>query len=252
MVQIGCILLAAGASTRFGPPDKLTVGQYPLAERAMDSALAADFCEYGVVVSRQETALLAARRKMPWVINPAPQRGIYSSVALGAGMARNAEAYLFAVADQPRMSADILRAMKAAYERGTILRAACGEKRGNPVIFPRELLPELMQLRPGESGRTVAKRHASLIRNFETGDEQALEDADTPEALFRLLEVRRFVIRGRSRFAAAALAGAEPEEERQDALLFGQKEGKEFVFDTERQEVADCAFLLKKFLQLGL
>ena len=153
MVSVGCVLLAAGESRRFGPEDKLLIGERPLLAQAMEKIASVGFARRLAVVSKREAADMAEQWGFEWVWNSGPARGIYSSIALGAENMTGP--CMFSVADQPRMTEVILRDMAEAYENGTILQIRCQGQVGNPVIFPENLLRELAALGPGESGRTV-------------------------------------------------------------------------------------------------
>lgn len=67
-----------------------------------------------------------------------------------------------------------------------IVAPFCGDKRGNPVIFSRELFPEIMQV-SGDSGPgALIKSHADAVVRFEA-DASVLQDIDVPSEL-RLAE----------------------------------------------------------------
>ncbi len=67
-----------------------------------------------------------------------------------------------------------------------IVAPFCGAKRGNPVVFSRELFPEIMQI-SGDSGPgALIKAHAENVVRMEA-DASVLQDIDVPSEL-RLAE----------------------------------------------------------------
>ena len=247
MVQIGCVLLAAGVSQRFGPPDKLLVGDYPLAERAMRKLAEIPFCRKIAVVSKNETACMAERYGLKPVWNHEPERGLYTSISIGAAAMGDGNPCMFTVGDQPCLTENTMLGMMRGYEQGTILRAQWRDIAGNPVIFPEALIGELEKLDWGMTGKTVIQRHLKQVRYYAVENGCELKDVDTPEALFALLGISSFRIAGENKRAIeAVLAGREYRQEKKGFLV--GPGGREFVYHTDRQSVADCIFLLNRFL----
>ena len=119
------------------------------------------------------------------VINPAPERGMSSSVRLGTERILEADAFdgiLYAVADQPNLRTDtVIRLMEAFSAAPECIWAPEAEgKRGNPVIFPSFLFEELLQVTGDRGGRQVIEAHRSMLRTVPV-DRSELKDIDTKE-----------------------------------------------------------------------
>ncbi|WP_319823575.1 nucleotidyltransferase family protein [Thalassovita sp.] len=86
-------------------------------------------------------------------------------------------------ADMPDLTAADLSAVWRAHEPGAITRgASAAGVPGHPVIFPHDLLRELLELRGDEGARSVLVRHRQRVRLVPLPHDHALTDLDTPEA----------------------------------------------------------------------
>ena len=90
----------------------------------------------------------------------------------------------FLVADQPLLSASAVRAVVRQWREhpSCIVGAACGTRRGNPNVFPREFFPALCALEGDRGGSAVIRQYPERYLAVDVPPE-ALADVDTPEAL---------------------------------------------------------------------
>lgn len=187
-MKLACLLTAAGSGSRFGE-DKLLLpmaGQ-PIGVHALDVLQQAPFALRVLVTSADKGYLMEAARERGFdvVINPAPERGMSSSVQLGTAHIVRAGAYdgiLYAVADQPHLTvATVERLMKAFTEAPYCIWAPEADgKRGNPVIFPASLFHELLAVTGDRGGRQVIAAHRELLLTVAV-DPKELKDIDTKE-----------------------------------------------------------------------
>jgi len=184
MIDIAVVVLAAGSSRRFGPTDKLEqkLDGQPLAFHIADTLSQLDF-RWRLAVCQSadgEVPEGLARRGFEIVINPDPDRGQASSLALGAKRAGalGAPALLVALADMPAVSAGHLRTLVEQFSTDPqrIVASAGGRYRGPPAIFPAALFETLMEL-TGDGGA----RHLIRGGTFVEGDEAQFRDFDVPE-----------------------------------------------------------------------
>lgn len=181
------IVLAAGASTRFGSPKQLVrIAGRPLLHTAVTRASEVVGSALIVVLGSSAAELGALLKHSPGsiVVNQEWREGLGSSIR--AGVARLPPACsgaLLLLADQPAVTADDLRRLAGAWRRQPLCIAAAlyAGACGVPAIFPRSLFPELSQLRGDQGARVLLRRHADrLVRVPMPGAEL---DIDTPEDL---------------------------------------------------------------------
>ena len=190
MNRPACLLLAAGNSRRFGR-NKLreSIQGKTLLERALDAVPLSGAAPVIVVTQYDEAEALARARGFVCVRNNQPELGISHSIALGlaALSGHDVPGALFMTADQPflrRESTEALcRQWRATPTR--ILAAAHDGQRGNPVLFPADLFPELAALTGDQGGRVVAEWHPERLSLWEL-PKRELADLDTPEDLLYL------------------------------------------------------------------
>ncbi len=186
--RVGAIILAAGASTRFGSPKQLLDwGGQPLLRHVIGQTLAAPVSEIVVVLGAHYHRIAPIVHGLPVVLtrNPHWQAGMSSSVALGLRALReNADAALFLLADQPQVSSGLMARVIRAYAEteAAIVAPRVAGRRGNPALFARALFPELMQVRGDQGGRALMQRHQDHI-HWVNADAGALFDIDKPQDL---------------------------------------------------------------------
>jgi molybdenum cofactor cytidylyltransferase len=180
--MVTAVVLAAGSSTRMGTHKLLLpLGGEPLIRRAVREVCAAGFEDVLVVVGHDHKKVVAALDGLP------VRHAVNDDHALGMGTSfrtavssLDSEAALFALADQPFVTAaDYRRVLQAYLEtRPAIVSVRYGEVMAPPHLFVRALFPELAQLQHG--ARPVLERHAdrALVVRLPS---DLLMDIDTPE-----------------------------------------------------------------------
>jgi molybdenum cofactor cytidylyltransferase/nicotine blue oxidoreductase len=180
MTQVAAAVLAAGAGSRMGAPKaQVVLGGARLLDRAIDAARTAG-CSPVYAVVRAGTAVERAVA----VVNPAPERGMRSSLELAVSAARGAEALAVLLVDTPGTGADAVRAVVAAWRPGRIALACDGRRRGHPAVMAPELWRAALELAgPDEGARAFLAAHPELVDEVDVpGD---LSDVDTPDDLAR-------------------------------------------------------------------
>ncbi|HYB31972.1 MAG TPA: nucleotidyltransferase family protein [Steroidobacteraceae bacterium] len=192
------VVLAAGASTRFGSAKQLVrVAGRPLLHTAVTRAAEVTGHALIVVLGAGAAQLAPLLKHSPGsvVVNREWREGLASSIRAGvARLPPTCSAVMLVLADQAAVSADDLRRLAGAWRRQPqcIAAARYAGTSGPPVIFPRGVFRELAELR-GDAGA-----HALLRRNRDrvvrVSMPSAAIDVDTPEDLLALEAPR-----GRSR-----------------------------------------------------
>lgn len=178
-----CILMAAGASKRFGSNKLFALYRgKALYLHALDALPAEQFSAVIVVSGYDEVLGAANARGFIACANREPEAGVSRTVRLGLeeAMRRGAAAAMFMVADQPRLRRESILALLADYAAHPehIVSLAFDARRGNPVLFPARFFPELCALEGDRGGSAVIRRHEDALRLVQIADARELADVD--------------------------------------------------------------------------
>ena len=186
-LPIGCVILAAGGSSRFGSNKLLAEFRgKTLIWRALEAVPAG--VPAAVVTGCGAVEELAEAFGFLCVRNTRPELGISRSVALGtAALAERCGGLVFLVADQPLLRPQTVERLIAAFraEPDRIVVPVAGDRRGNPCVFPAELFPALQSLEGDRGGAQLIRAHPERVTAVEVPVRELL-DADTVEALAAL------------------------------------------------------------------
>jgi len=185
------IVLAAGASTRFGSPKQLVRLQgRPLLHLAVARAVEVAGQAVTVVLGAHAAELAPLLRHTPAsvLINRDWEEGLGSSIRAGIARAggTGCEGALIVLADQAAITAEDLRRLVTAWRRQPhlIIAAQYGTITGVPAIFPREDFSALSGLRGDQGARSLL--HSRGDRVLRVPLASAAIDIDTPEDLLQL------------------------------------------------------------------
>ena len=189
-VRVDAIVLAAGRSSRMGGPNKLLAlfDGRPLVRRTAETARASRAGEVVVVTGHQEERVAGALAGVTVrrVHNPDYATGLASSLKSGVlAVANQADGALIMLGDMPAVTAADLDRLIDAFARagGTaIVRATHDGKRGNPVILPKALFPEVLKLEGDTGARHIVESEGNPVIDIEIGAGASV-DVDTPEAM---------------------------------------------------------------------
>ena len=208
---IACIVMAAGVAERYQAPDDASAKQEECQEgkkkktgrnRAAqpDNKLTAPFqgkpmlswtldclgkldCAARIVVVRAfETSELISEDAFRIVWNNGKDKSPSVTIRYGLlAVPEDVQGCLFAVGDQPLLTLESVEKLCDAFMEhpNQITALSWNGKSGNPVIFPRALFQELLELEDGKSGKVVMQRHPELVTLVEAASERELRDIDT-------------------------------------------------------------------------
>jgi molybdenum cofactor cytidylyltransferase len=192
--RIGAIVLAAGASTRFGLPKQLQIhDNLPLVRRAAIAVLDAGVSRVFVVLGSHANAIAPALSGLPSltiVPNPNWERGLASSLAVGVSTASAdpfCDAVLVTLADQPLVDAHALQRLITSFDNDhRIVASAYDSTIGVPALFGREHFGDLMCLTGDHGAGSWLRQRASSVTSVPLPS--ASLDIDSPSDMTRLME----------------------------------------------------------------
>ncbi|MCK7613420.1 NTP transferase domain-containing protein [Roseibium sediminicola] len=188
--RIAALILGAGKSSRMGGPNKLlaTLDGKSLIRHAAEAACAADVAETVLVTGHlaEEIAAEVSDLDLTLVHNPDYADGMAGSIRAGMnGMPAEIDAVLILLGDMPRIDAEVLGKLIAAYRRNPaslIVTATANGKRGNPVLWDKRFFDALKALSGDVGARHIIAENPDFVTEVEIGSAARL-DLDTPEAL---------------------------------------------------------------------
>ena len=184
------VVLAAGASRRFGSPKLLArIGGETLLNRAVRAALGARPAGCVVVLGARADELKRRLRAWPVriVVNRRWRCGLSSSLRAGiAALPRQAPAALVLLADQVAVGPAELELLLAAWRRAprAIAASLAGKVLGPPAVFPRRVFGDLRRLRGDAGARTLLADPRRVVTGLALPG--AAHDVDRPADLRRL------------------------------------------------------------------
>ena len=186
-MRVVAILLAAGSSARFGGQKLLTPWRGRLLyEHALDALLASPAIVETLVVVQPGFAVPPARPRCRFIVNPDHEEGMGASLRAGVQAApADADAYLVALADMPRITPVLIASLIACHAAAgkPIVVPICGGRRGHPVMIAAGLREELLEVTGDVGAREIIRAHPEWVAEFDTQDEAVFFDVDLPADL---------------------------------------------------------------------
>ena len=100
------------------------------------------------------------------VMNNNSNLGVSSSIKIGINFDKNADGYMFMVCDQPFISIQTLNSVIDNFIKGDkgIVCVGCGNNKGNPVIFSKKYINELLSLEGDNGGKVIIKGNLNDLK----------------------------------------------------------------------------------------
>jgi len=167
---IAAVVLAAGLSRRMGQAKLLMpVGGRAIVRYVVESVLAGGVDSVWVVTGPDVEPIEAALAglEVQIAVNPAPEEGQASSLRAGiTALPASVDAALIALGDQPSLAPSIIPALLAARRTSPKLIVAprYRDGQGNPVLFKREIFPELLRLTGDQGARPILQKEPARVQ----------------------------------------------------------------------------------------
>src|SRR5688500_10250912 len=178
--RYACVVLAAGAGTRFGGPK--AIAELRPGVRFLDAvvALAADAEADPIVAVVQPGVPVPVPARM--VVSPDPGAEQIASLRLGLAHLANAPAQATLVwpVDHPFVALGSVLALVDAHQRpgAPIIIPVYQGRRGHPALFARETWRELVTVADG-GARAVVHAYGARVHEVAVSDPGVLRDIDT-------------------------------------------------------------------------
>lgn len=190
MTRVSALVLAAGASQRMPGRNKLLL---PLAGKTViahtvDHLLQSKAGEVIVVLGHEAEAVQRALsgREVAFTTNPNFSQGLSTSIIAGLQAAsKSAQGFLISLADQPLVTFAELNLLIQCFVyagRRSIVAPVYQGRRGNPIIFDRCHLPEMLAISGDTGCKAILAQHPQRVLDVEMQTDHVLRDVDTVEA----------------------------------------------------------------------
>ncbi|MBI5579805.1 MAG: nucleotidyltransferase family protein [Deltaproteobacteria bacterium] len=190
------ILLAAGASTRFGEPKQLlTLAGRFLIEWSLAAALASNLehvvlvlgCEHERI--RRRLGPSTVHPKCEIIVNPDYRSG--QSTSLRSGLFRIRHDFpsaMFLLGDQPLVDAAVINLLLERYAGSEKLICVPTHRgtRGNPTLFGSPIYPEILKLAGDKGARDIIAAHPDQVLAVEIPDPLVFLDLDRRQDVERI------------------------------------------------------------------
>jgi molybdenum cofactor cytidylyltransferase len=183
------IVPSAGKAERFGGGKLLAdIGGEPLLNRTLRSVLEAGV-ERAVVVlapgATFATVELLNDPRVRRVINPNPERGMFSSIQIGLA-AEDGDLFLVLPGDMPFVKpSTVAQVVSETHRTGRIVSPRIDGRHGHPVGFPASLKAEILKADVSWTLADLLDAHKSDRAAIDVSDPGVLRDVDAREDLKR-------------------------------------------------------------------
>jgi molybdenum cofactor cytidylyltransferase len=190
------VILAAGASKRFGQPKQLLrLKDRYLIEWVLDAAVNSKLNKVVLVLGHVHEKILQAldqklqHAKVLIEINPNFKKG--QSTSLRAGLSKVKDSFaavMFILGDQPMLSTATINTLLENFwsTEKNICVPVCGGVRRNPAVFSGRFYHQLMKTEGDSGGRQLIDANRHQVLEVEIDDPLCFFDVDTKKHLEQL------------------------------------------------------------------
>ena len=190
-MKINLILLAAGNSKRFNGNKLLAIYKNkPIYMYIVEKVVNLKINKIICVTQYEEIKDALLNTNINVVMNNNSNLGISSSIKIGINFDKNADGYMFMVCDQPFISIQTLNSVIDNFIKGDkgIVCVGCGNNKGNPVIFSKKYINELLSLEGDNGGKVIIKGNLNDLKIVNINNRIELVDIDTQEEFVKIAQ----------------------------------------------------------------
>ncbi|MBW8268525.1 NTP transferase domain-containing protein [Caldovatus aquaticus] len=190
--KVAAVVLAAGRSRRMAPLNKLLVTDehgVPMIARVVDNVLASRARPVIVVTGHERERIEETLTGRPVLFAHAEDYAEGLSASLKAGLRAlppDAEGVLICLGDMPLVTGAMMDRLLAAFdpeEGRAIVMPTFRGKQGNPMLWSREFVPEMLAITGDVGARHLVGKYRDRLVEVEMASDAVLRDFDTTEAL---------------------------------------------------------------------
>lgn len=195
MCEIDAIILASGNSSRMGQNKLLRFLDEERNVTVLDALLSEIpyqlFRAVLVVISDTRVQKLAEKYPVQIIFNERSQEGKSQAIITGVEQSKSVDGIMFFVADQPLLTKSTITTIVQQFNASpmNIVVPIAAGNRQNPVCFPIELKPYLLDLRAEQGGKSVIERFPDRVITVACDDLQEFCDVDDDQAFHKVKSV---------------------------------------------------------------
>jgi molybdenum cofactor cytidylyltransferase len=188
--KLEAVVLAAGQSRRSGGVHKLKAefDGIPLLRKTVQTAIAAGFPVPLVILGHEHEHFRQQIAEIPHSahINYPYAEGLSTSLKCAiSALGPDVDGAMILLADMPALTKADIRKLSEAFAKSggeAVIRATDNGKRGNPVILPRAVFPQVMKLQGDVGAKPIIEGFDGRVIDVEIGRAASI-DVDTVEAI---------------------------------------------------------------------
>ena len=179
--NISCLILAAGASARFGSSKmlhRLADGTEILAKTI--AIYQQVFERVNVVVGQADDALihLVEKQGAVSILNPSFDQGLSQSIVAGIKASQPSSAWMIALGDMPYVSVETVASLVLNVDPQEIVVPKTAIGTGNPVVLGTRFKADLLALHGDIGAKPLLTRHPDAVRFYHCDDLGIHQDID--------------------------------------------------------------------------
>ena len=181
-MSTSAIILTAGKSSRMGKPKALLKWNgKTFLENIYQNLEKAGAKKIVIVTNKSIYSLIQPSHFPVLAINPNPEQGMLSSFRCGLrALESTAANVMLCLTDHPAVKAETYKILIENAQKNNIIIPKCNGRRGHPVIFGANFIPELLENDCPEGARTIVRAHPESVKEIYVDDSGILLDIDTP------------------------------------------------------------------------